>query len=340
MSSSAVVVRPVAGATDLDRFIRMPWRIYRDRPEWVPPLLADVRSVLAAEHPFHRHAEVQLFLAWRDRQVAGRIAGVVNHAYNEFHGDQLGFFGLFECENDPEVAGALLAQAEAWLRERGRNAVQGPFNLSTNDELGSPGVLVDGFDTSPVVMMSHTPPYYAGLLEQSGYSGVKDLVSYWIDRRAAPPERLARALARGARSKGITVRPLNLRQLERDIGAIEQIYNSAWERNWGFVPMTAAEIAYMAKHLRPVVRPELCLLAFQGEQPVAFTLALPDYNQALPAPGWPAAPAGHTQAVMVSAADRRDPRDHAGSYAGTPATRGGSNADGAGVRGCRQAGNV
>ena len=281
MSSPAVVVRPVAGSTDLDRFVRLPWRIYHDEPHWVPPLLADVRSVLGRKHPFHEHAEVQLFLAWRGREVAGRIAAIQNRAYNEFHGDQTGFFGLFECVDDLAVAATLLGEAEAWLRERGRTAVQGPFNLSTNDELGSPGVLVDGFDTPPIIMMSHNPGYYGSLLEQCGYAGVKDLVCYWVDRVPGPPDRLLRALGRSVAREKLTVRPLEPRRLEQEVAAIKQVYNSAWEQNWGFVPMTPAEVGYMARHLRPVVRPELCLLAFDGDRPVGFLLGLPDYNQAL-----------------------------------------------------------
>lgn len=281
MSSAAVVVRPVAGGADLDRFIRLPWRIYRHDPLWVPPLIADVRSALDPKHPFFDHADVQLFLAWREGGVVGRIAAIVNRAYNDFHGDQLGFFGLFEAIDDQAVAGALLAEAEAWLRAHGRTAVQGPFNFSTNDELGSPGVLIDGFDTPPTVMMSHTPDYYARLLEQAGYAGEKDLVCYWVDRARQPPERILRALERGAVSQGVTVRGLEMRHLERDVASIQAVYNSAWERNWGFVPMTPAEVGYLAKHLRPVVKPELCLLAFMGDKPIAFGLALPDYNRAL-----------------------------------------------------------
>jgi len=281
MSLPAVAVRAVAGGPDLERFVMLPWRIYRGDPRWVPPLLADVRSALDPKHPFYQHAEVQLFLAWRDGDVVGRIAAVVNRAYNNFHGDTLGFFGLFECLDDPAAAQALLAATEAWLRERGRTAVQGPFNLSTNDELSSPGVLVDGFDTPPAVMMSHTPPYYARLLAECGYSGVKDLIAYWVERVHEPPERLLRALERGAKGQQVTIRSLDMKRFRQEVAAIEDIYNSAWERNWGFVPMTPAEIAFMAKHLKPVVRPELCLLAYAGDQPIAFALALPDYNQAL-----------------------------------------------------------
>lgn len=281
MSDAAVVVQPIAGGTDLDRFVRLPWHIYRDDPQWVPPLLADVRSALDPKHPFFAHAEVRLFLAWRGNVVVGRIAAIVNHAYNQFHGDQLGFFGLFEAVDDQVVASALLAEAEAWLRARGRSACQGPFNFSTNDELGSPGVLVDGFDTPPAIMMSHGRSYYARLLEGAGYAGVKDLVCYWVDRAHQPPARLLRALERGAVSQGVKVRALELRHLERDLAAIQQVYNSAWERNWGFVPMTPAEVEYLAKHLRPIMKPELCLLAFMDERPIAFALALPDYNRVL-----------------------------------------------------------
>jgi GNAT superfamily N-acetyltransferase len=247
----------------------------------VPPLVADIRSVLDGQHPFHGHADVQLFLAWQGLSVVGRIAAVVNRAHNDFHGDDLGFFGLFETVDDGTVAGALLAAAEGWLHERGRSEIQGPFNLSTNDELSSPGVLVEGFDSPPAIMMGHSPAYYARLLEESGFSPVKDLVCYWVDRAEAPPQRLVRALERGMARHGLSVRPIDLKRMRQDVAAIEEVYNSAWERNWGFVPMTPAEIAYMAKHLRPVVRSELCLLEFSGEEPVAFLLALPDYNQAL-----------------------------------------------------------
>jgi GNAT superfamily N-acetyltransferase len=281
MSTAAAVVRPVAGSTDLDRFVQLPWLIYRDDARWVPPLRADVRAALDPKHPFYEHADVQLFLAWRDQTVVGRIAAILNRAHNQFHHDRLGFFGLFESVDDAAVAGALLQAAEAWLRERGCDAVQGPFNLSTNEELTSPGVLIDGFDRPPIVMMSHSPPYYQRLLEQCGYTGAKDLVAYWVDRTHQPPERLTRALERGVLDQGVTVRTLDMRHLERDVAFIQEVYNSAWERNWGFVPMTPAEVHYLAKHLRPVVRPELCLLAFSGERPIAFGLALPDYNQVL-----------------------------------------------------------
>lgn len=279
---AAVTVRPVSGRTELDAFIRLPWRLYRGDPRWVPPLLADVRALLdTSKHPFHRHADVQLFLALRDGAAVGRIAAIVNRAHNEFHDVRLGFFGLFECDDDEDAAARLLETAEAWLRERGMTAVEGPMNLSTNDELYSPGLLVDGFDTPPVVMMTHTRPSYPALLEAAGYRGVKDLLAYWVDGSNGLPPRFMDALERAQRAARVTIRGLDMKRFAAEVDTIQDIYNSAWEQNWGFVPMTPEEIAYMAEHLKPVVNPRLCAMAEVDGEPVGFALALPDYNQAL-----------------------------------------------------------
>ena len=154
-----IEVRALASRSDLDRFIKLPWRIYQNDPVWVPPLLMDVRTALdRKKHPFHQHAEVEYFLAWRNGEPVGRIAAIVNHLYNQFHEDNTGFFGLFESFPDQAVANALLREAERWLGARGRTSVMGPMNFSTNEELCSPGVLISGFDTPPKVMMTHTPP--------------------------------------------------------------------------------------------------------------------------------------------------------------------------------------
>lgn len=281
MSSDEVTVRPVAGSADLDHFVRLPWRIYENDPCWVPPLLADVRGALDLKHPFHAHAEMQAWLAWQNGQVAGRVAAIINRAHNDFYEDRLGFFGLFECVNDTAVSRALLEVAEAWLRERGISAVQGPVSLSTNEEISSPGVLIEGNDTFPVIMMGHTPAWYAGLLEDYGYAKAKDLLCYWADGRSAPPERFERGLARMRKAHNVVVRSVDMKRFNDDVAIVQDIYNSAWEKNWGFIPMTPAEIAFMAKHLKPVINPSLCPLAFIDGKPVAFALALPDYNQAL-----------------------------------------------------------
>jgi len=276
----AVVVRPVASRTDRDRFIRLPWRIYANDPVWVPPLISEVRAALdPARHPFHEHAEVALFLAWRGDAVVGRIAAILNHAHIAFHEEKAGFFGLFESINDPIVAHELLRAAGKWLHERGMQIMRGPMNLSTNDELASPGVLIDGFDAPPVVLMAHTPAYYVSLLESEGFTKAKDLLAYWLDN--AVQGRFASFAERVRERHDVRIRHLDMGRFEADVALVQRIYNAAWEKNWGFVPMTEAEIRHMAKSFRPIVVPEYVLLAFVGDVPVGFSLLLPDYNVAL-----------------------------------------------------------
>jgi GNAT superfamily N-acetyltransferase len=278
---ATVSVRPLAGRGDVSRFVALPRRIYEGDPNWVPPLDRDVKALMnRARHPFHRHADVEFFLAWRDNQPVGRVAAVVNHAYNDFHQEKAGHFGLFECIDDDAVAGALLGAAEAWLRQRGVDRIMGPFNLSTNDEICSPGVLIDGFDTPPMVMMGHTPRWYAGLMERAGYGKSMDLLAYWIPG-LEKAERLKRGLKRVQDQVGVTIRPVNMKKFDAEIEAIQSVYNKAWERNWGFVPMTDEEVRHMAKNIRPVVNPKLCAIAEVNGEPVGFALAVPDYNQAL-----------------------------------------------------------
>jgi hypothetical protein len=274
-------VRPLAGRADLHHFLRLPWRIYQDDPHWVPPLLGDMKSVLSTTHPFHRHAEVQCFIARDGNAVVGRIAAILNRTHNEFHEEQTGFFGLFETVDDAAVAAALLDTVEQWLRARGMKISRGPVNLSTNDELWSPGILIDGFHRPPSVLMGHNPPYYAGLVEAAGYSKAKDLVAYWIADGHQPPPRLVKGIERIQQKEGVRIRPIEMKHLEREVDLIRSVYNSAWEKNWGFVPMSKEEIAHMAKQLKPVVEPKLCVIAEIENEPVAFGLALPDFNQAI-----------------------------------------------------------
>jgi len=276
-----VEVRAVSGRADLERFLRLPWQIYADDPMWVPPLLSDVRAALdPAKHPYHAHAEVQCFLAWRGSSVVGRIAATVNRAHNEFHEDTLGFFGLFEAIDDQGVADALLHAAEQWLRARGMTAAQGPMNFSTNEEVCSPGVLVEGFHRPPAIMMAHTPPYYARLLERAGYAKAKDLITYWLDSEQMPP-RLQRVHERILRDGRVKLRSMRVRDFAAEVKRVEEIYNSAWERNWGFVPMTHEEIMHMAKQLKPIVEPRLCAFVEVDGALAGFGLGLPDFNVAL-----------------------------------------------------------
>ncbi|MGW8267078.1 MAG: N-acetyltransferase family protein [Longimicrobiales bacterium] len=275
-----VEVAPVSGHGDLHAFLRLPWRIYRGDPRWVPPLLSEVKKVLdRSRHPFHAHAEVEFYLARRHGEVVGRVAAIVNHRFNDFHGVRIGTFGFFECTEDVDAARALLRRAALWSQERGMTLLQGPFNLSTNDELFSPGVLLEGFEDPPVLMMGHTPRYYSRLLEACGFAKSKDLLSYRVEADAAP-DRLLRGMSRIKGRQRVVLRSLNLRDLDGDIRRIEEIYHSAWERNWGFVPMTDAEFEYMARSLEPVIDPRFCAIAEIDEDPVGFALQLPDLNQA------------------------------------------------------------
>lgn len=274
-------VREVEGRADLERFLKLPWKIYEHDASWVPPLLSDMRSALdPSKHPFYEHATVALFLARRGRAVVGRIAAIENRAHNEFHDDRLGFFGLFESIDDQGVADALLDAAEEWLRGRGLTSVQGPMNLSTNEEVCSPGVMVDGWHRPPAVLMGHTPSYYAELIARAGYTKSKDLLAYWIDAETIPP-RLQRAYDRLLRDGRVKLRSLDVRRFDAEVATVRDIYNSAWERNWGFVPMTRAELDYMARHLKPIVEPKLCAFAEVDGETVGFALGLPDYNVAL-----------------------------------------------------------
>lgn len=266
------------GRRDMDRFIRVAFDVNRDDPNWVPPLLVEQRKLLDRDnHPFHRHADVEYFLARRDGRVVGRIAAIVNHRHNEFHEDRLGFFGFFECEDDPAAARALLSAAEDWCAARGMERIRGPMNFSTNEECA---LLVDGFDTPPMLMMTHNPPYYERLLESAGYRKEKDLLAYLLEDMEAP-ERVVRGAERAQKRIGAVIRPIRMKELRSEIEIIRDIYNSAWERNWGFVPMTEAEFDEMAKQLKQIVDPELCLIAEVDGEPVGFELTLPDFNQAI-----------------------------------------------------------
>lgn len=274
-------VTPVRDRAGRDRFIRFPWRVYADDPAWVPPLIADVRELMDEGHPFHEHADTEYFLAVRGDEVVGRIAGAVNHRYNEFHDARTGFIGLFEAVDDASVAELLLGTAADWLTERGMDEAIGPFNLSTNDELYSPGILLDSYDVPPVLLMAHNPPYYRTLFEDAGWHKVKDLLTYRLEAER-PPDRLVKGVERlTGRIDGLEVRRIEMKRLDREVERVKEIYNSAWEKNWGFVPMTDAEIRRLAADLKPILDERFALIAEVHGEPVGFALALPDLNQAL-----------------------------------------------------------
>ena len=283
MNQSPLRVSPVRTRGELRWFVDLPWRLYAGDPCWVPPLRKQVRGLLDLAHPFYRDGagERELFLARRGSRVAGRIAAVLNRSHNTFHGDRWGFFGFFECEDDPAAAHALLAAAADWVKERGCDTLVGPVNPSTNYEAG---LLVDGFGSPPVVMMTYNPPRYAELLETAGFAKAKDLVAYWSPVHAGSLERLARITERTRRREpGLRTRPVNLRRFRDEVRIVRAIYNKAWEKNWGFIPASEAEFDYLANDLKQLVDPPLARIAFENDEPAGFLLAVPDANPAIAA---------------------------------------------------------
>ncbi len=277
---NTVTVRAVDAPRDMKTFIRLPWKLYREDPLWVAPLLMDQKNLFdTSKNPFFRHARARHFLAWRDGRPVGRISAIVNDNYNRFQGEKTGFFGFFESINDPRVSRALFGEAEQWLREQGMERMRGPTNPDTNNTLG---LLVDSFDQSAVVYMPYNPSYYPALVEEAGLRKVKDLYAYYMAENATPISDKIRRVSEMVRKRhNIAVRSVRMDRVDEEIELIKVIYNDAWTRNWGFVPWTDEEIEHLGHELKPVAVADLVLLAFVGDEPAGFSLSLPDFNQAL-----------------------------------------------------------
>ncbi len=264
---------------DLKRFIDLPYRLHARDPVWVPPLRRDVELLLSrSKNPFFEHAEAEYFLAELDGEVVGRIAAISNRLHNETHGDRVGFFGFFESIDDQPVADALLAAATDWCRQHGHDLLRGPASFSVNDECG---LLVDGFESPPTLMMPHNPRYYIPLLERAGFAKARDLWVYQggTEEHYVPvPERLARGTELIRQRQGITLRSLNMKDFPGEVERIKELYNEAWEKNWGFVPMTEHEIDHLAEQFKPVVIPEMVPMAEKDGKLIGFGIALPDLN--------------------------------------------------------------
>jgi GNAT superfamily N-acetyltransferase len=277
-----IEVRPVASKRELKAFIRLPWRLYRNEPNWVPPLLMDLRKRLDRErNPFFEHAEAEYFLAWRDGRPVGRITAQVDRNLNDFQDNAWGLFGFFECEDDPEAAGALLDAAAAWLRERGRDRMVGPMDFTTNDECG---LLVEGHDRSPIILTPWQHPYYQGLLEGAGLTKAMDTFMWQlnVDQRERVHPAIWEMAEKVQSEHGIVVRPMRKRDLQAEVGRFLEVYNAAWERNWGFVPLTEEEVRHYAKDLKPVLDENWAMIAEARDGTVVgAALTLPDYNQVL-----------------------------------------------------------
>jgi hypothetical protein len=266
------------------RFVELPWRLHDARrfPQWVPPLRMAVRDALdRTRNPFYQDADRELFLAVRGGAVVGRIAAIENRAHNRFHADRVGFWGFLECVDDQSVADALFGAAEGWLAARGLETMRGPMNPSTNYECG---LLVDGFENRPSFMTAWNPAYYDTLCSRAGFAKAKDLLAFWFDGERtgyALPEFVARQAERARAGARLTFRDMDPGRFDEEVAGLWTVYNDAWEKNWGFVPMTRAEFLHMAKDMKNLLDPRFAFVAELSGEPVGFMLALPDYNQVL-----------------------------------------------------------
>ena len=276
-------VTSVSTQSDLLRFIQFPFWLYRNDPNWTPPLIEERRDFLdPAKNPFFEHARAQLFLATRGADLVGTVAAVVDDNHNAVHNERMGAFGFFETIDDQTVTDALLGTAEDWVRDQGMTIMRGPMNFSINQEVG---LLIEGFDSPAFVMMTHNPPYYRSLIEKRGYSKAMDLYAWVYDiatSLANAPSKLFHAAEKAAHNAGITIRPIDMRQFDREVGILKEVYRRAWEKNWGAVAMTDHEIEHLAAGLKPLVDPSIVFVAEAADgTPAGVSLAMPDVHQAL-----------------------------------------------------------
>lgn len=278
-TTGTIKIVPVQTKRERELFIKMVWPLYRNYPNWVPPLLLDRRMILdTKKNPFYRHAEIELFLAYRNNEIVGRIAAIINHNHNKFHEENIGFFGFFESINDQTIATALLEKAKVWLKEKGVDAIRGPVNPSTNDDVG---ILVEGFDKPPAVMMPYNPEYYDTLIAGAGLEKVKDLYSYYVEESQVMSGKLPRVMEKLKERESFTIRQLNMKDFKTELNRVKTVYNNAWSKNWGFVPMTDEEFDHLADSLKQIVDPRIVLFAEKDNEPIGFALSVPDINQIL-----------------------------------------------------------
>jgi GNAT superfamily N-acetyltransferase len=282
MSSAAtgdLRIEQVTTKKGLNQFIDMPARLYADDPAWVAPLKFERMGVLdKSKNPYFEHARAEYWIAWRGDTPVGRISAQVDDLAQDWQGKGVGHFGFIEAEDDPEVFTALFKTAEDWLRDHGMTTALGPFNLSVNEETG---LLVDGFEHPPRLLMGHARPYYDARLKELSYSSAKELLAYDLDARKDFPERTQRILKKGQANKHLKIRAMDKKNLVEELKLFIEIFNDAWSDNWGFVPMTENEIIKMADDLKLILRPKMCRIAYWDGEPAAFMITLPDLNQAI-----------------------------------------------------------
>lgn len=276
-----VVIQEVTNTKQRDLFIKFPWQVYGANKNWVPPLRAERRDFLdPLKNPFFKHAMVKLFIAQGSGgTMVGRIASIVDFDHLAAHRDKTGFFGLWESVDCQEVSNSLFDAAAALLRSHQLDNMRGPMNMSINHEVG---LLTTGFDSPPAIMMPYNPPYYERLIEGYGFHKVMDLGAYHAEiRTGLIPDRVTRVAQLAQQRYNFRIRGLDMDAFDRESRMIHKVYTTAWEKNWGAVPMTTEEFVHLALQLRQIIDPELCLIAESGSETIGFSLAIPDFNQAL-----------------------------------------------------------
>lgn len=273
-----IKISKVGSSSELKSFIKFPWKIYKNDPHWVPPLLMDMNQLLGfkKKHPFYEYGDMELFLATKGDEIVGRIAAITNSLYDNVHGGVNGFFGFFECINDQAVANALFEQGESYLKEAGCQQVYGPANPSANYEFA---LLIDGFDDAPRLMMTYNPPWYRTLIEAGGFELVKTLYAYKLDSRTAINDKMERVNKLVRERYGVTTRPIRLGKMKSEIEIIRSIYEQAWEANWGHLPLTYRELKDMGDKFRLIADKNIIVIAEVDGKPVGMGVSLPDYNR-------------------------------------------------------------
>lgn len=276
---AGIEIITVEGGSELQDFIDLPWKIYADDPNWVPPLKKEVRRMLdPRKHPFWEFSERILFLARRGPVTLGRITGIIDRNYNQVHNEKMGSWGFFECDDDQEVAAALFSAVETWARQKGMTFMRGPLSPSSNYEVG---MLIAGFAYPPTLMTAYNPPYYQKLAESSGYAKEKDLLAFLISGDYRLPEWMDQLAERISRKKGVRIRLSRPKEADAEFALIREIYNDAWSDNWGFVPLSVNEMKDIQKNVMDFVDPDMVFFIYFEDEPAAFCVIFPDINPLL-----------------------------------------------------------
>jgi len=275
----ALHLKPIEAKSELEAFIRLPWQIYQNDPYWVPPLISDTRKFLDKDKgSFFEFGEAQYWMVYDDHRPLGRICAHVNHQYEKYHDEQTGFFGFFECVNDPQAAQTLLDAATHWLRQKGKSRILGPMSFSIYD---ISGVLCEGYDSSPVILLAYNPPYYNDLLTQAGMRKVIDWYAFMVDKDVPLRPAYLRVRDRVLRQEGLEIVPLDMKRFPERVRQVGRIFADAWMENWGHVPLTEKQIDELAAELKMVVVPELTFFAMYHGECIGFSLSVKDMNPAL-----------------------------------------------------------